>query len=141
LSGGQAQLVALASVMALHPSTLVLDEPTSQLDPAGTRLVGEALARLAESGTALLLVEHKTGLVARIAHDVAVLVGGRIETVGAAATVLGDPRLEELGVDPPPAARISQTVEAAGLADRLAGVDLGALEAEPIRSNVAVDGR
>ena len=132
LSGGQAQLVALASVVALRPSMLVLDEPTSQLDPAGTRLVGDALARLAESGTAVLLVEHKTGLVERVADQVVLLIGGRVETVGPAATVLADPRLDEFGVDPPPSARITRALAAAGLADRLAGLDLAALEAEPI---------
>ena len=47
ISGGQAQLVALAGVLALRPAYLVLDEPTSQLDPQGTRLVGDALAALA----------------------------------------------------------------------------------------------
>ena len=132
LSGGQAQLVALASVVALRPSMLVLDEPTSQLDPAGTRLVGDALARLAESGTAILLVEHKTGLVERVADQVVLLVGGRVEVVGPAATVLADPRLEEFGVDPPPSARITRALAAAGRADRLAGLDLAALEGEPI---------
>ena len=132
LSGGQAQLVALASVVALRPSMLVLDEPTSQLDPAGTRLVGDALARLAETGTAILLVEHKTGLVERVADQVVLLVGGRVETVGPAATVLADPRLDEFGVDPPPSARITRALGAAGHADRLAGLDLGALEAQPI---------
>jgi energy-coupling factor transport system ATP-binding protein len=134
LSGGQAQLVALASVVALRPSMLVLDEPTSQLDPAGTRLVGDALARLAESGTAVLLVEHKTGLVERVADQVVLLVGGRVETVGPAATVLADPRLDEFGVDPPPSARITRALAAAGHADRLVGLDLTALEAEPIAS-------
>ena len=140
LSGGQAQLVALASVVALRPSMLVLDEPTSQLDPAGTRLVGDALARLAEAGTAILLVEHKTGLVERVADEVVLLVGGRVESVGAAATVLADPRLGELGVDPPPSARIATALAAADQADRLAGIDLAALEAEPIvpESNVAI---
>ena len=60
LSGGQAQLVALASVLALRPAYLVLDEPTSQLDPQGTLLVGDALAAIAaEAGTGILLVEHK----------------------------------------------------------------------------------
>jgi energy-coupling factor transport system ATP-binding protein len=134
LSGGQAQLVALASVVALRPSMLVLDEPTSQLDPAGTRLVGDALARLAGSGTAILLVEHKTGLVERVADQVVLLVGGRVETVGPAATVLADPRLDEFGVDPPPSARITRALAAAGHADRLVGLDLAALEAEPIAS-------
>jgi energy-coupling factor transport system ATP-binding protein len=134
LSGGQAQLVALASVVALRPSMLVLDEPTSQLDPAGTRLVGDALARLAGSGTAILLVEHKTGLVERVADQVVLLVGGRVETVGPAATVLADPRLDEFGVDPPPSARITRALVAAGHADRLVGLDLAALEAEPIAS-------
>jgi energy-coupling factor transport system ATP-binding protein len=132
LSGGQAQLVALASVVALRPSMLVLDEPTSQLDPAGTRLVGDALARLAASGTAVLLVEHKTGLVERVADLVVLLVGGRVETVGPAATVLADPRLDEFGVDPPPSARITRALAAAGHADRLVGLDLAALGAEPI---------
>jgi energy-coupling factor transport system ATP-binding protein len=132
LSGGQAQLVALASVVALRPSMLVLDEPTSQLDPAGTRLVGDALARLAGSGTAILLVEHKTGLVERVADEVVLLVGGKVETTGPAATVLADPRLAELGVEPSPSARIARALAAAGHADRLAGIDLAALEAEPL---------
>ena len=132
LSGGQAQLVALASVLALRPSLLVLDEPTSQLDPAGTRLVGDALSRFAaENGTAVLLVEHKTGLVARIADEVAVLVGGRIVEHGPTAEILGDPSLVEHGVDPPPAVRIARAVAAAGLSGDLAGLDLAALEMEP----------
>ena len=135
LSGGQAQLVALASVVALRPTMFVLDEPTSQLDPAGTRLVGDALARLAEGGTAVLLVEHKTGLVERVADEVVLLVGGRVESVGPAATVLADSGLGELGVDPPPSARIATALAAAGHADRLAGIDLAALESEPLAAD------
>jgi energy-coupling factor transporter ATP-binding protein EcfA2 len=102
LSGGQAQLVALASVLALRPSYLVLDEPTSQLDPQGTRLVGDALAAFAlDAGTGVLLVEHKADLLARLAARVAILDGGRIAREGPTAEVLGDPGLGVLGVEPP----------------------------------------
>ena len=116
LSGGQAQLVALASVLALRPAYLVLDEPTSQLDPQGTRLVGEALAHLAgESRTGILIVEHKTELLAALADEVAVIDGGRVVESGPAAAVLADPRLAELGVEPPAAVRLRRAFSAAGL--------------------------
>lgn len=135
LSGGQAQLVALASVVALGPSVLVLDEPTSQLDPAGTRFVGDALARLAsDAGTAILLVEHKTALVARIADEAVLLVGGRIERRGPARDLLADPTIEEHGVEPPPSVRIERAVDAAGLSDHLRGIDLAALESAPLKA-------
>ena len=135
LSGGQAQLVALAAVVALGPSVLVLDEPTSQLDPAGTRFVGDALARLAtEAGTAILLVEHKTALVARIADEAVLLVGGRIEGRGPARALLADPTIEEHGVEPPPSVRIERAAAAAGQSDRLRGIDLAALESAPLET-------
>ena len=95
-----------ASVLALRPTLLVLDEPTSQLDPAGTRLVGDALARLAASrAPAVLLVEHKTGLVARLARRVVVLDGGRVAARWARRRRRSaDPRPRRAaGVDPPPA--------------------------------------
>ena len=133
LSGGEQQMVAIGRALMARPSLLVLDEPTSQLDPAGTRLVGDALVRFAEeNGTAVLLVEHKTGLVARIADEVAVLVGGRIVQHGPTNEILADPALAEHGVDPPPAVRIERAVAAAGRARDLAGLDLAALETEPI---------
>jgi len=116
LSGGQAQLVALASVIALGPRYLVLDEPTSQLDPRGTRLVGDALAEIAVSGdTGILLVEHKTDLLARLAARVVILNGGRTAWAGAAATVLGDASLRSRGVEPPSAVRLRNALAAAGL--------------------------
>ena len=116
LSGGQAQLVALASVLALHPRYLVLDEPTSQLDPEGTRLVGDALARAAErTGAGILLIEHKTDLVARLAAKVLVLDQGRVALRGTSADVLADPALEGLGVAPPSAIRLARAAERAGV--------------------------
>lgn len=115
LSGGQAQLVALASVLALRPACLILDEPTSQLDPAGTRLVGDALASLAkDAATAILVAEHKTDLLARLADRVAVLDGGRVVTIGASSEVLADSRLAAWGVEPPAAVRLRGRLEEGG---------------------------
>jgi energy-coupling factor transporter ATP-binding protein EcfA2 len=112
LSGGQAQLVALAGVLALQPRALVLDEPTSQLDPEGTRLVGDAIRRIAaETGAAVLVVEHKTGLLSQIADDGILLDAGKIVARGRIADVLADPRLEQLGIDPPPAVRLRRALE------------------------------
>lgn len=116
LSGGQAQLVALAAVLALGPKYLVLDEPTSQLDPLGTRLVGETLARAAkETGVGVLVAEHKTDLLARMCDEVAVINGGTIVARGAAQQVLGDPALIGWGVAAPADVALRQAVAAAGL--------------------------
>lgn len=117
LSGGQAQLVALASILALRPACLVLDEPTSQLDPHGTRLVGDALGRIArELGVAILVAEHKTALLGRLAGDIVVLERGQIVRAGPVAEVLDDTRLEALGVESPPAVRIRRALAGAGVA-------------------------
>ncbi|MBF6604491.1 MAG: ABC transporter ATP-binding protein [Chloroflexi bacterium] len=121
LSGGQAQLVALAGVLALRPRYLILDEPTSQLDPLGTRLVGEALDGLvAATGAGVLIVEHKTDLLARFASTVAVVAAGRVALTGSATAVLADERLETFGVEPPSRIRLER-------AARLAGVSLPAV--------------
>src|SRR3954467_3889966 len=88
LSGGRAQLVVIASLLAMRPAHLVLDEPTAQLDPEGTRLVGEGLRELARTGTALLIVEHKTDLLDGLCDRVAVIDAGRIALEGPADTVL-----------------------------------------------------
>ncbi len=115
LSGGQAQLVVIASLLAMRPRHLVLDEPTAQLDPEGTRLVGEALQGLAASGTALLVAEHKTDLLDGLCQRVVVLDAGRIVANDAATTVLDDPRLVDWGVDPPSRVRLARAAADRGL--------------------------
>ena len=114
LSGGQQQLVAMAGLLALRPAHLVLDEPTAQLDPAGTRLVAQALARLAMDGASILVAEQKTDLLASICDRVVARDAGRVALDGPAAEVLGDPRLADLGVAAPASVRLRRLAEAAG---------------------------
>ena len=130
LSGGQAQLVGIASLLAMRPRHIILDEPTAQLDPAGTRLVGEALRTLAETGTSLLIAEHKTDLLDRLCGRIVVIDGGWIVLDGPAATVFDDPRLADLGVEPPARARWGRAlgergVDPAVVNDALAAAAVG----------------
>lgn len=118
LSGGQAQLVAIASLLAMRPRHVILDEPTAQLDPAGTALVAEALTSLAAAGTSLLVAEHKTDLLDGLCHRVIGVDSGRIVLDGPAATILEDPRLVELGVDAPSRVQLTRAVASAGLDPR-----------------------
>jgi energy-coupling factor transporter ATP-binding protein EcfA2 len=115
LSGGQGQLVIIASLLAMRPPHLVLDEPTAQLDPEGTKLVGDALRRLARDGTALLIAEHKTDLLAELCDRVVVIEGGRIVDDGPAAAVLAEPDLADRGVDPPTRVRLERALAVRGL--------------------------
>ena len=79
LSGGERQRLALAAALALHPKVLVLDEPTSQLDPQSADEVLEALLRLRqELGLTIILAEHRLDRVAGRVDRVTWLEGGRI---------------------------------------------------------------
>jgi energy-coupling factor transport system ATP-binding protein len=93
LSGGQQQRLALASIFAMEPPILILDEPTSQLDPAGTREVMEAVGVLATQGVTIVIVEHKLEWVANHASRVLVLSEGRLVADGTPEQVL--PRADE----------------------------------------------
>jgi energy-coupling factor transporter ATP-binding protein EcfA2 len=89
LSGGQQQRVAIASMLAMRPKVLVLDEPTSQLDPRGSEEVFIALRALVnEGGTTVILVEHKIEWLAMSADRVLRLDGGEIVADGSAQDVL-----------------------------------------------------
>jgi len=125
LSGGQMQLVALAGLLALRPAHLVLDEPTAQLDPEGTRLVAEALRELVTAGTSLLVAEHKTDMLDGLCDRVVVLDAGHIAIEGPATSVLADARLTELGVEPPSHIRLARALEARGLDPALAKLGSG----------------
>lgn len=104
LSGGQQQRVALAGVLAMRPSVIVLDEPTSFLDPQTAESVMAAAADLQHSlGLTILVVEHRLDLVARYAERIIVMDKGTIVADGRLEEVLDAEfdRLEGLGVGVP----------------------------------------
>lgn len=83
LSGGQKQLLNLASVMTMQPSVLILDEPTGQLDPIAAANFLSAIERInRELGTTVILTEHRLEEVLPMADRAVVLDGGRVEAVG-----------------------------------------------------------
>jgi energy-coupling factor transporter ATP-binding protein EcfA2 len=103
LSGGQKQRIALASVLTMQPRVLVLDEPTSQLDPAGRWEVGEAIERLKRSGDlTIVMTTHETEEILHLADQVLVLERGRTALQGTPAEVFSQTaRLEQAGVKTP----------------------------------------
>ena len=94
LSGGQMQLVAIGSMLVMRTSVLVMDEPTSQLDPGGTRMVFDIISELTATGATVVIFEHKLELLRDHADHIHVLEGGRIVLDGDPHTVLADERLE-----------------------------------------------
>ena len=98
LSGGQKQLVNLASVMALEPSVLLLDEPTSQLDPIAATDFLSTLGRISrELGTTIILSEHRLEDALALSTNVVFLERGRILDTGTASEV--GSRLKAAGSD------------------------------------------
>ena len=98
LSGGQQQRVALASVLVLEPDILVIDEPTSQLDPQETERVFEIIKTMKQMGKTIILVEHKMELVAEYCDEVVVLHQGKVIRHGDKHDVLSEIELEKFGV-------------------------------------------
>jgi energy-coupling factor transporter ATP-binding protein EcfA2 len=97
LSGGQQQRVALTSILVMQPRVLVLDEPTSQMDPIGTREVFSVIHRMAERGMTVILAEHKVEWIAQFANRVIALKDGQILLEGTPSEVLTSPILAENG--------------------------------------------
>jgi tungstate transport system ATP-binding protein len=91
LSGGEQQRLALARAWALAPEILFLDEPTAALDPAATRQVETIIAAIAAQGTKVVMTTHDLGQARRLAGEVVLLLGGRINASGAAEAFFAAP--------------------------------------------------
>ncbi len=116
LSGGQQQRAAIAAVLAMRPEVLVLDEPTSFLDPAGAVDILSLVAELNEKhGITVLLVEHRLDLASAYADRVLVMDRGRVVLDGPPEEVLLSPKARELGVGIPKVVRLYEMLAEGGL--------------------------
>lgn len=103
LSGGQKQRVAIASFLALRPEILILDEPTSDLDPVGKSEVFSVLAELKKTfNTTLIVVEHNTEELSKYADNIVFLYDGEVWRQGPPSEFFSDILpLKKRGVYPP----------------------------------------
>ena len=117
LSGGQKQRVAVASAIALRPEILVLDEPTSELDPLGSQLIFETLERLnQEYEMTIIIVEQKIMLLSQFSKRMITMVDGEIKTdMSTIETLKESWRLIEMGINCPRVVSLARKLEEAGL--------------------------
>lgn len=99
LSGGEQQRVAIASVLALEPDILVLDEPTANLDPLSAYEILQLLSELnRKRRLTILLIEHRLELVLPHIQELIVMAAGKIFVKGPPREVVTSPGIEEIGV-------------------------------------------
>ncbi len=94
LSGGQQQLLCLARALAVEPEILLLDEPTSSLDPVTTEIVEDLLRRLVPRIT-IVIVTHNLAQARRVAKNTAFLYNGQLVEVGETEKIFEDPSQPE----------------------------------------------
>lgn len=101
LSGGQMQRMALASIIAMKPEIIVLDEPTSQLDPQGSEEVFKAIQNLCSEKITVVLVEHKMEKIAKYSDRVMLLNNGQLIDFDVPSKIFSRDDLKEYGVTAP----------------------------------------
>ncbi|MFQ5907753.1 MAG: energy-coupling factor ABC transporter ATP-binding protein [Thermoplasmata archaeon] len=102
LSGGEMQRLALASIIAMRPRILLLDEPASELDPRGRQEILRAVEGLARSSErTVVLTDHRLADVLRIVDRLVVLDQGRVAFDGPPKEVMARPELDGLGIEIP----------------------------------------
>ena len=115
LSGGQKRRVAIAGVLAMQPSTLILDEPAAGLDPAGRREMFDLIRGIHDSGVTVVMVSHSMDDVGRLCDRLFVLNKGEIAYSGTPAEVfLHESKLHAIGLDVPEGAKLARRLRDAG---------------------------
>ena len=115
LSGGQKRRVAIAGVLAMQPSILILDEPAAGLDPAGRRDMFELIQGIHNSGVTVVMVSHSMDDVGRLCDRLFVLNRGEIAYSGTPSEVfVHDRKLHEIGLDVPECAKLAHRLRNAG---------------------------
>jgi len=116
LSGGQQQRVAIASVLAMQPDIIILDEPTSFLDPLGAEKIFEVISNLNKKlGITIILVEHRLDLAAKYANRVIVMNKGEVALAGTPREIFTSEKARLIGVGIPKATKLYQHLKQHGI--------------------------
>lgn len=117
MSGGQQQRLAIASAMAMSPKILVMDEPTSNVDPIGKEEIFAVAARLnGETNMTVVMAEHEVEVMAAYANRVVIIDQGEIVFNGTPAEVFGEvERLKALGLRLPQVTEFAYRLEQSGV--------------------------
>ncbi len=112
--------MVVAGLLAMRPRHLILDEPVAHLDARSARLVLDAMASIAASGTAVLIAEQRTEALAAVCDSLAVVANGNLVAQGPVQEVLADPATLAFGIEGLPRDRLRRKLAEAGLDPALA---------------------
>jgi len=112
LSGGQQQRLAIATVLAMKPEIMVLDEPVALLDPIGKYEVFSVIKELIKEGSTIVIAEHEIEELAYLTDYIVLLNEGKIISLNDSRNVLSQvSKLKEIGVDPPSITELAYMLE------------------------------
>ena len=112
LSGGEQQRLAIATVLAMQPEIMVLDEPVALLDPIGKSEVLSVVKELAIEGSTIVIAEHEIEELAYFADRILVLNEGRMVSLDDSKKVLSEvEKLKKIGIDPPSVTELAYLLE------------------------------
>src|SRR5512136_253541 len=115
VSGGQQQRVAIAAVLAMQPEIIVLDEPTSFLDPLSAERIFQVIHELNKTlGFTVVLVEHRLDLTAKYADHIVIMDEGKVRFDGATREVLSNEEARLIGVGIPKATLLYEMLQKEG---------------------------
>lgn len=106
LSGGQMQRVAIASILVMRPDVIILDEPTSQLDPQGTEEVFRVVDQLSQTGITIIMIEQKLEKMAHYCDRLILMNDGKVVDFDTPEKIFSRDDLESMGVQAPAFTRI-----------------------------------